>query len=318
MMKVYRHTRRYESYVLKKRLGAGLLVLLFLGGFLSQAVGLKALGKEERQLSIHKNDMGEIIKVRVESEEIALPMEEYIIGVVAAEMPASFPFEALKAQSVAARTYGARWLKKAESIPADASLAQSWISKEEMRIRWGDRYEEDYQKIASAVLATKGEVLYWQDDLADCLYHASCGGVRTASADEIWGGHVECLKSVSCPHGEDPFCNNEIILQANEVNALFGVNITEIEINSYTKSGRVGYVNVGEEVYSGEKFRGKLGLRSTRFQLMHEKDILRIVSQGYGHGVGLCQYGTAYYANRGWDYKEILFHYYTDVQIGKM
>ena len=260
-----------------------------------------------------------IVKVKSKDGEIIEQnLEEYVSGVLAAEMPVNFALEALKAQAVATRSYCIYYLGKNDYIPAGVS-AQDWLSEEEQRERWGDNYENYRQKIVQAAAETKGEVLLWQDSVIEAVYHASCGGYKTAAAADVWGGYIPYLQSVDCPHGEDKHSKKENHFSRAELAESLGAPAKgEIKITAKDASGRVAEITVGGEAFQGSEVRSALGLPSTVFTVKTKGDEVIITTDGSGHGVGMCQYGANYYALEGWDYKQILAHFYQETELGKV
>ncbi|MFY9141129.1 MAG: stage II sporulation protein D [Thermacetogeniaceae bacterium] len=273
------------------------------------------------------------VKLQISEEEIiSLPLEQYLIGVVAAEMPVSFHEEALKAQAVAARTYCLlRMVREEEDdqhpeahLCADPGHCQAWISNEEMRKRWGWNYRPNYQKIRSAVLATVGELLTYEGQLIDPVYHSSCGGRGTEDAREVWGHEVPYLKRAVCsydaPEKQKPV-NTQISLQELFTKlkisdqAIPAAGFELIKIQERTESGRVKKVKVGSQVFSGVELRKRLGLRSTDFKVACTKEKVLFSTRGYGHAVGMCQYGANGLAQSGAKYDEILSHYYQGTKL---
>ncbi|MDR9756424.1 MAG: stage II sporulation protein D [Thermacetogeniaceae bacterium] len=274
------------------------------------------------------------VKLQIsEKEIISLPLEQYLIGVVAAEMPVSFHEEALKAQAVAARTYSLlRMVREKEDdqhpdahLCADPGHCQAWISNEEMRKRWGWNYRPNYQKISSAVLATGGKVLTHEGQLIDPVYHSSCGGRGTEDAREVWGHEVLYLKSVACtydsPEKQKPV-NTQMSLQElftqlkiSDQSIPVAAGSDLMEIQERTGSGRVKRVKVGSQVFSGVELRKRLGLRSTDFKVVCTGEKVLFSTRGYGHAVGMCQYGANGLAQRGAKYDQILSHYYQGTEL---
>lgn len=276
--------------------------------------------KEQESLPMTETEQpGFMVTVQLKSGELLTQeLEEYVINVVAAEMPADFPQEALKAQAVAARSYLKHYLTNNAYIPA-GTIAQDWLSLEEQKKRWGDNYPIYHEKIVQAVSATKGEVLYWQDNVITAAYHASCGGIKTAAAEEIWGGAVSYLVSVPCPHGEEKYSKVEHIFTKKEIaQALNLPQVKSIKVLSLTASDRVKEVKVDEQIYEAAKIRTALALPSTIFTVKNKGDEIIITTSGSGHGVGMCQYGARYYANQKWDYKRILAHFYPETVLKKV
>ena len=248
---------------------------------------------------------------------ITLSLEEYLIGVVGAEMPASFPMEALKAQAVVARTYV---LKKIESGGklTDTVSTQSYKDNNELKKLWGSSFDTYYQKIKTAVTATKGLSIYYQGKYIDAVYHSTSNG-KTQDAAYVWGNSVPYLKSVDSSWDKEATSYlREVSKDFTNVLNLLGVNINDdisFEILSRDYSGRVEKVRVGDQTFSGVEFRNLLGLRSADFDLSLENGNLIITTRGYGHGVGMSQYGASGMAKAGYTYQQILKHYYTGVSI---
>lgn len=316
-----------------RRLGFAVLMLALI------LVGLPALlarGCSREKLPSGTGPRGPEIRLQIEPDlVVSLPLEEYLIGVVAAEMPASFHPEALKAQAVAARTYALHRLtsgSRDEKHPgahlcADPGHCQAWIPRAEMRRRWGlVRFHFYYGRIADAVRATTGEVLVYQDRLIDPVYHASCGGKGTEDAVEVWGREVPYLKGVPCtwdpPHRMQPVLAS---LSLQDFFARLGLNESAVpagqglggpvQVLERTRSGRVKKVRVGTRVFRGVDFRESLGLRSTDFTVRATGNQVIFSTRGYGHAVGLCQYGAQGLALQGRTYRQILTYYYRGVQL---
>jgi stage II sporulation protein D len=269
-----------------------------------------------------------------------LDLEEYIVGVVAAEMPASFDIEALKAQAVAARTYAVRRVVQGASpqvlaqnqqaqISSDHNINQAWIDEKERENRWGNNFPGNEAKIRQAVGQTQGIILLYKGQIIDPLYHASCGGERTEDVSNVWSGQsVPYLQSMKCSGHQDKHQNNQTMLDLITVDAKLGTTLNELpaaslfgkrsedvcQIVDKTKTGRVMSASIMGKSYSGSELRTKLELPSTKFEMDFKDGQLEITNQGYGHGVGMCQYGAADFAAKGESWQKILLHYYKDVQ----
>ena len=261
---------------------------------------------KETEVTIYRNN-GTIIH---------LPLEEYLIGVVGAEMPASFPIEALKAQAVVARTYALKKIQEAKKL-TDTVSTQSYKDNNELKSLWASSYETYYQKVKMAVEATKGLVLYYQEGLIDAVYHSTSNG-KTEDSVYVWGSEIPYLKSVDSSWDKTSSSYfKQISKDFFVVLQLLGVKEegANIEVLSKDISGRVLKVKVGSKTFSGVEFRSLLGLRSTDFDLSIENNKLVITTRGYGHGVGMSQYGASGMAKEGYQYDEILKHYYTGISI---
>ncbi|MDD2212274.1 MAG: stage II sporulation protein D [Clostridia bacterium] len=314
---------------------------LFLGTFffLSGRVGIFSSPEKEIEIS------EDLVHVKVWEKEtgklLEIGLEAYILGVVAAEMPASFPLEALKAQAVAARTYAVQHLQVPDprvkalhpeaNLSSDPAVNQAWISTAEMKKRWGKwHYAAHREKIRQAVEETKGQVLLYKGQLIDPVYHASCGGKRTENSGEVWKFDVPYLRGVPCTGHQDRHHSTALFFTLKTCDALLDTNLTALpaskfrqdqkvfQIKEKSVTGRVKVMTIGGKAFSGTELRTHLNLPSTRFTCEKGKNGLNFISNGYGHGVGMCQYGAADLAAAGKDYKEILRHYYTGVQMGQI
>ena len=254
---------------------------------------------------------------RTNGQVITLSLEEYLIGVVGAEMPASFPVEALKAQAVVARTYALKKIETGGKL-TDSVSTQSYKDNAQLKEMWGSSYDTYYQKIKSAVESTEGLAIYYQGEFIDAVYHSTSNG-KTQDAVYVWGNSIPYLKSVDSSWDKDASSYlREVSKDFNNVLSLLGVDVngdTSFEILSRDSSGRVLEIRVGNQNFSGVEFRTLLGLRSADFDLTLDDGNLIITTRGFGHGVGLSQYGASGMAKAGYNYKQILNHYYTGVSI---
>ncbi len=268
-------------------------------------------------------------------------LEDYIKGVLAAEMPAEFDIEALKAQAVAARTYalgraaklyGSRGVHDDADVCTDHTHCQAWLSKEQAMKNWGLLSSFKYwNKITEAVNETEGQVIEYNKVLINPLFHSNSGG-HTENVEDVWSGTSEpYLKGVKSM-GEDKFKEYEstIVLSESEmINTLkknnpkikiSGKNLLEnIKINGYSSGNRVLSMNIGNVKIKGTDFRKMFNLKSTNFKLKRiAGGKISITTYGYGHGVGMSQCGADYMAQKGSTYKEILKYYYKGVEITKL
>ena len=246
-------------------------------------------------------------------------LEEYIIGVVGAEMPASFNKETLKAQSVVARTYALKSIKNNKQLTSDNST-QNFKDNNELKKMWGSSYNTFYNKIKSAVLETKGLYLSYNNDYADAVYHSTSNG-NTEDAVYVWGNSVPYLKSVSSEYDNtNKNYNSTITLTYNEISNKLKNSIdsnTKFNIISKTSGNRVKEIEINGTTYSGVEFRKLLNLRSADFSIENNGANVVISTNGYGHGVGMSQYGANGMANAGYSYKNILSHYYPGTTLTK-
>ena len=265
------------------------------------------LEKKENLVTVYRSN-GTILKIE---------MEEYIVGVVAAEMPASFNVEALKAQAVLARTYALKKQARGEKL-TDTVSTQSYIDISQMKVKWGSDYQKYYNKIVSAVTATRGEYLTYNGEYIEAVYHSTSNGYTEDSVN-VWGKSYPYLKSVESSW--DKSASSYLKINSKEtllIMNMLGINYdenTEISIISRNNSGRVSEIKIGNNIYTGVEFRNILGLRSSDFDLEVNGDILIIITRGFGHGVGMSQYGANGMAKEGYSYKDIINHYYNGVKL---
>lgn len=259
-----------------------------------------------------------------------MDMRDYIIGTVAAEMPASYETEALKAQALAAITY-AEYIRLNGSnedldgavISDDGSTHQGYMTQSQMKEKWGDAYDTYYNKIARAVDAVIDEIITYENEPIMAAYHAISTG-NTESAENMWGGAVDYLVSVESPGDKySSRYSSSVTITENELKELLKENDIAIEseenelvkINSVTESGTVKSVTVCGTKMTGIQLRNLLSLRSPSFDVKYENGEYTFSVKGYGHGVGMSQYGADWYAKQGYSYEEIISHYYPGTEI---
>lgn len=289
----------------------------------------------EKEASVNKASVSIVVYNHADAIIDEVDLEDYLIGVVAAEMPHSFNFEALKAQAAAARTfalsrmkglYGSREGHYGADVCTDPGHCQSWISMERFLETYGN--EDDWQKICSAVSETENIVITYDGVLINPLYHSNSGGV-TEDIEDVWANtdEVPYLKSVYSPYEEDysqyekitVFSWEEIKTKAEKryPEAKLGNDaILDFEIISWSASGRVDKARLGSVIITGTELRELLGLRSTNLEISFLDDNrIGIISRGYGHGVGMSQCGADALGSNGYSFDEILKFYYTGVTV---
>lgn len=251
----------------------------------------------------------------VKKKNIDTELEDYVIGVVAGEMSPDFPYEALKAQAVAARTYAVRAVNQNPNTDIK-SLSQNYITISYMKKRWGSDFDKWYNKIKGVVYDTAGEIVEYDDEpILAAFYSTSCG--QTEECQNVWTQSLPYLKSVSS-EGDvySPYYSKSVTVSKKTLVKIYGSS--DIKIESKTPAGYVKNVNIGGKSISANEIRSCFGLRSTAFDIVYNADNIVFNTKGYGHGVGMSQYGACYMANNGSDYKEILLHYYPDTSIIEM
>lgn len=263
-------------------------------------------------------------------EEIKI--DEYLYGVVAAEMPANFHDEALKAQSLVARTYtiykiinGSK--HEGADICDSAACCQAWISKDDRFAKWNEQdCVNNWEKIVSAVETTKGQIITYEGKPINAFFHSNSGGT-TETPSNVWGGgNYPYLQTVETS-GEDVYTQyssnvtlskDEVIKKIKEYHSDCEINFeneNEIQNLEYTESGRVKLIKFGNKEISGVEARTIFGLKSAKFTVKVEGNNVIFEVLGYGHGVGMSQTGADSMAKLGNDYQTIIKHFYTGVEI---
>ena len=253
-----------------------------------------------------------------------MELEEYLVGVVLAEMPVSFEEEARKAQAVVARTFTLKSENGGKhenaAVCMDSACCQAYLSEAEYLEKGGTL--EGIEKMRSAVEATAGEVLQYQGSLIEATYF-SCSGGATEDAVAVWGTEVAYLQSVDSPGEEEAtYYVDSVTFTPSEFASALGADLKgepESWLGSvtFTRGGGVNTMVIGGKTYHGTELRKRLGLRSTAFTIAVGEDKLTITTRGYGHRVGMSQYGADAMAVAGSTYQEILAHYYQGTELIK-
>lgn len=265
--------------------------------------------KKEETIYLVRSKTGDIVEME---------LEEYLKGVVYAEMPSSFNIEALKAQAVAARTYTKFKMADSTHICDNPSHCQAWLEND---------YSENFEKVSKAVEETRGKTVSYMGETIEAFFHSSSGG-KTESSKDVWGKDIPYLVPVESPN-EDKimstfFSEKEVTYKELKtlINNYIGKNqvTTEklknkIKIISRTEGDRVSEIKIDKASLSGASIRSILELRSANFDIeLKEKSVVFKV-KGYGHGVGMSQWGAEVMAREGKDYEEILKYYYPNTEV---
>lgn len=266
-----------------------------------------------------------------------LDFEDYVKGVVSGEMPSDFHMEALKAQAVAARTYSLSRVLKAQknSNPkahptaplCDSTHCQVYRSPAQLKKLKGEKWMNNgWKKVSKAVDSTESELLYYKGNLVEqALFHSSSGG-KTENSQDVFASAVPYLVSVESPYEDNATHFNEknsfsISKFSSKIKAAFpsitfgSITKSNIEIISRSNGGRVEKVRIGKGIIEGRNVREALGLPSANFDIKISGSTITFTSKGFGHGVGMSQYGAYGMAEKGYDYKKILSHYYSGTEV---
>lgn len=258
-------------------------------------------------------------------------IDDYLCNVVSAEMPADYEIEALKAQAVVARTYTIYKInnKKHENadICDDSTCCQAWVDKETRFSRWEEsKRESNWEKIQKCIQETQGQIITYQNQPINAFFHANSGG-KTELPVNVWGGTGLPYLQVVETAGEEGYkqYESEVELTQDELIEKLKTKYSDISIDfsnqenlkilEYTDSGRVKTVKFGNHEISGVETRTLLGLKSTNFEISKENDKIKFTVKGYGHGVGMSQTGADAMAKQGKNYKEIINHFYSGIEI---
>ena len=270
------------------------------------------------------SNMSVRVKRVAKDEIIEVPLEEYVVGVLSGEMPTSFELEALKAQAVAARSYVLKKMEqniKNEYDVVDTVSNQVYLDYDELKAKWGIDYDNKISKIKQAVVETTGEYLTYNNQVIEAFFFSTSSGM-TENCDEVFSESLPYLVSVDSHY--------DSISPSFEVNREFPLSTfyqllnlpyqekLEISITKTTSTGRVKELTINGNKFTGSEVYSKLSLKSTFFEIKQDNQVVKITTKGYGHGVGMSQYGANGMAKEGYNYDEILKHYYVGTTISKI
>lgn len=258
-----------------------------------------------------------------------LSMEEYLTGVLLSEMPADFELEARKAQAVAARTFTCRKLLQPKhenaDVCADFSCCQAWTSREQLQQKYGASFDTVWEAAREAVRQTAGEVLRYDGQLIDAVYF-SCSGGATEAAVAVWGTDVPYLQAVESP-GEEaaPRFSSQAVFSPEEFSQRLMQENPDVQLNgspdtwlgetTRSAGGGVAACSIGGVSFSGTQLRRAFALNSTRFTLSYQDGNFLFDVTGFGHRVGMSQYGAQTMARLGFSYRTILQYYYQGAEL---
>jgi len=278
---------------------------------------------DEIKLKYHSN-MDVRVKITETNEIIHIPFEDYIVGVLAGEMPIDFDIEALKAQAVAARSYVMN--KMAYNIDkeydvVDTVMNQVYLTEDYLKSVWKNNYAKNINKIKTAVLETYSEYLDYKGKVVDAMFFSTSVG-KTENSEEVFTSSVPYLRSVDSSWDKispvfEVNYNFDLKDFYKKLNLEYSDNLI-IETIETTSTGRVKKIKINGNLFSGNEVVSSLNLKSNHFKIEKYNEKIYITTKGYGHGVGMSQYGAQAMALQGYKYNEILLHYYKDVTIKKI
>ena len=292
---------------------------------LEQAPVEEQLQENTQENDAEKENTQIYVKLLKDDKIEVMSLDTYVFGVVLAEMPADFELEALKAQAVVARTYTCKKMENPKHSNADVCIdsacCQAYMDEFSYLLAGGTN--ESLQKVRSAVKATQSEVLKYDGELIEATYF-SCSGGKTEDAAEVWGADVPYLQAVSSP-GEEKASHytDTVKFTAKEFANMLDISSEGspgkwVENITYTEGSGVQTIVIQGKIFTGTEIRQKLGLRSTAFVISIAGNSVTVTTKGFGHRVGMSQYGADAMAVQGSLYQDILYHYYTGVTLSNL
>ncbi|OEF96791.1 stage II sporulation protein D [Desulfuribacillus alkaliarsenatis] len=317
-----------KKVIIATSLGFIITMLLIIG---IPSIALWVTDPKIEPIELELDEDGFMVQLHRSKEDIIveLPLEQYIRGVVAAEMPASFEMEALKAQALAARTYFInKWITENRPISDDFRIDQAYYSDDELKIRWGGSYQEYSNKINQAINETKGMILTFNQQPIEAYYFSTSNGF-TENSEDVWSAAIPYLRSVESPW--DTISPNFQVTKSipiSEVHEKLGLAIPvtawngggdqmpRIVATKRSNAQRIIEMQIGDQTFSGREVRERLGLNSTHFTISIKDGKMHFTTYGYGHGVGMSQWGAEAMARDGMKAEDITRYFYqgTDIE----
>lgn len=265
------------------------------------------------------------IRVKDEKTNIIkeIPFEEYIKGVVAGEMPVTFELEALKAQAVASRSYAMYQMTATKDKAYDVvntTANQVYLTDEQLKDNWKEDYPEKINKIKTAIAETSGEYLTYNGEIVNAMFFSTSVGA-TENSEEVFVSALPYLRSVdSTWDKESPVYIDTYTFTLEDFYKKLNLPYNQtlkIEVTEKTSTGRTKTIKINGEEMKGRDLATKLSLRSNYFDIVQNQNNITITTKGFGHGVGMSQYGANGMAKEGYKYDQILKHYYKNTEIKK-
>lgn len=272
--------------------------------------------KETTFFNSFESEKEKDVIVHIKDLDLYLDLEDYVLGVVSAEMPALFSYEALKAQAVASRSF-AMSKEKSGMIEISSTISdQVYHANYQLFDKWNSEYNNYYEKIKNSILSTKGEVVTRNGEILRTYYFSMSNG-KTENSLSVF--NEPTFLSVDSPY-ENNLKNFEVSKEISENDIKNILKLENIDIQSIKRNdtNHVESIIISGKVFNGTEIRKLLKLRSTDFDIVKSGDSYIISTRGYGHGVGMSQYGANEMAKRGYSYQEILKHYYQNTNLTKI
>lgn len=289
--------------------------------FTNKGDPLQAVTEQKQSIEAEAPSITVSVKRSKNKNTENVDLETYVARVVASEMPTDFELEALKAQGLAARTYIINHMLNQENTSiSDVETDQVYKDEDELRKLWGENFYTNMEKLREAVLATEGQIITYEGKPITAAYFSTSNGF-TENSEDYWEHELPYLRSVSSPWDEDsPRFKEQFIFPITEIEAKLDIKVTKdtsFKITR-TKSGRVSEVIIANNSFTGREIRESLSLPSSDFSIKKNAEHIIFTTKGFGHGIGMSQYGANGMAKEGKTYDEIIHYYYKDVKIKKI
>lgn len=280
-------------------------------------------GAVKKHLFFESNNTIRVLRNKTNQIEI-IPFEEYIVGVLAGEMPVYFDIEALKAQALASRSYAYKKIqynKNKNYDVIDTTANQVYLDRETLKKSWGNDYLKNIEKLEEAVSTTKDEYIVYNNNVIDAFFFSTSTGI-TENSENVFGNEVPYLKSVSSTWDEiSPVYRVKkeyTLLDFYKKLNISKTDILKVEYKDITSTGKVNKIIINNKEFKGSEIVNILSLKSQYFIIEQNNDKIIVTTSGYGHGVGMSQYGAYAMAKKGYTYDEIVKYYYQGTEIKKI
>jgi stage II sporulation protein D len=301
-----------------------ILTIILLIIFIPYIIVSIFLNEEEIEFKFTNNMIVRVFRDNTKQTEL-VPFEEYVTGVLAGEMPVSFNMEALKAQAVAARTYVMKKIeinKNKDYDIIDTVANQVYLDDNYLKAVWKDNYISKINKLKTAIIETEGQYLSYNERVIEAFFFSTSVGM-TENSEDIFSTKLPYLRSMKSEWDKEvsPVYSDTFMFNLDDFYKRLNLIYTEkikIQVLKTTSTGRIKSIKINGKTFTGGEIFSKLSIRSTYFSIVQTNNIVTVTTKGYGHGVGMSQYGAEGMARAGYNYEEILKYYYQGVNIEKI
>jgi stage II sporulation protein D len=301
-----------------------ILTIILLIIFIPYIIVSIFLNEEEIEFKFTNNMIVRVFRDNTKQTEL-VPFEEYVTGVLAGEMPVSFNMEALKAQAVAARTYVMKKIeinKNKDYDIIDTVANQVYLDDNYLKAVWKDNYISKINKLKTAIIETEGQYLSYNERVIEAFFFSTSVGM-TENSEDIFSTKLPYLRSMKSEWDKEvsPVYSDAFMFNLDDFYKRLNLIYTEkikIQVLKTTSTGRIKSIKINGKTFTGGEIFSKLSIRSTYFSIVQTNNIVTVTTKGYGHGVGMSQYGAEGMARAGYNYEEILKYYYQGVNIEKI